>query len=78
MPQKLFPNQVSVIQIAQGYFYYCLATAKLSQKISSHGSRGLVHLPNHPTISRLWEAQKDLEAEHRGKEGMVSETLNEV
>ena len=28
-----------------------------------------------PTISRLWETQEDLEAEHSGKEGMVSETL---
>ena len=35
MAKKLFPNQVSIIQIAQGYFYYCLAVAKLSQKSHS-------------------------------------------
>ena len=48
MPKKLFPNQVSVTQIAEEYFYFCLAAAKIIAKISSHVSWDLVHLQNYP------------------------------
>ena len=70
---KFLPFPVSVIQITHRHFYYRLAIANY-QKITSHSSRGLVYLSNHPTINRLWVAWEFMQWAAAGWE--VSDSIN--